>query len=686
MLHSDDTCTTDETLDLDKAPDYPPSPPDSLNSASHSAKAIDPHLDAIGKLQLALLQESGLRTEHRLVEIFCGTSCLAPQMRNPICGEYQGMDLFPAPHGELQARLDAKPFPGLPLSIEDGIADFVCAYAVTRMLNQQDAFRLLEEAKRIVKPGGKIALSFLEFLIPEHWDLFAASDTPPLLLTREAIGAWASHLGLGLDGLHAANTLSINLRTPIVLGDGSVMERYGALTESVCVLKKPERVKPHVPVEQLQVKLHGAPPNLHLRIRRHANLTEWPEHLYLFAKDAYDDQLYTLIGKQFIPVSLKNLRPLPTPADDTDELLAMDGAVDFPYGAKLEIYIASGGEPEQSYLSGNYRLIYCTQEAHGRPSSKVTGHPLIIRVTPENFDERAYVIANPDVAREVREGKIESGTRHYQRYGQYEQRYQRNLSPSFFAAKSAKMQRILPLLQPDRTYEILNDCLDLLPAELRLQFGSAATDAISENTYDKYALQMIEELSDGLILDCGSGRRPVYYENVVNFEVVDYDTTDVRGTAESLPFVDGAFDAVISLAVLEHVKNPFACAKEIARVLKPGGKLLCAVPFLQPFHAYPHHYYNMTSQGLANLFAEDIHIDKIDVYGGLLPISSLTWIVRSWANGLDGKTRHDFLNMQLDAFLRPMEDFLIMPFVTELSAEKNKELASATALFGRKKA
>jgi hypothetical protein len=26
------------------------------------------------------------------------------------------------------------------------------------------------------------------------------------------------------------------------------------------------------------------------------------------------------------------------------------------------------------------------------------------------------------------------------------------------------------------------------------------------------------------------------------------------------------------------------------------------VPFLQPLHGYPHHYYNMTGEGLRNLF------------------------------------------------------------------------------------
>lgn len=41
-----------------------------------------------------------------------------------------------------------------------------------------------------------------------------------------------------------------------------------------------------------------------------------------------------------------------------------------------------------------------------------------------------------------------------------------------------------------------------------------------------------------------------------------------------IPFADASFDAVISLDVLEHVADQARCLKEMARVLKPGGRLL----------------------------------------------------------------------------------------------------------------
>jgi 2-polyprenyl-6-hydroxyphenyl methylase/3-demethylubiquinone-9 3-methyltransferase len=44
-----------------------------------------------------------------------------------------------------------------------------------------------------------------------------------------------------------------------------------------------------------------------------------------------------------------------------------------------------------------------------------------------------------------------------------------------------------------------------------------------------------------------------------------------QGYAESLPFADGSFSAIVCFDVLEHVRDLKATIKEIARVLAPGG-------------------------------------------------------------------------------------------------------------------
>ena len=44
------------------------------------------------------------------------------------------------------------------------------------------------------------------------------------------------------------------------------------------------------------------------------------------------------------------------------------------------------------------------------------------------------------------------------------------------------------------------------------------------------------------------------------------------GSFESIPFDDGEFEGIVSISALQWVKNFNVAAREMARVLKPGGK------------------------------------------------------------------------------------------------------------------
>ncbi|WP_298955085.1 class I SAM-dependent methyltransferase [uncultured Methylobacterium sp.] len=304
--------------------------------------------------------------------------------------------------------------------------------------------------------------------------------------------------------------------------------------------------------------------------------------------------------------------------------------------------------------------------------------------TAANFSEAAYLAANPDVQEGVRSGRLASGRAHFDRLGQRQGRRQRRLPEGFEAMMAQKLERLAPHLRDDLPHRRLGPKVDYLSDELRALATADPTANVSQNAYDPHVEELIAAHPDGLILDCGAGQRDRYYSNVVNLEIVDYDTTDVLGIGEVLPFRDASFDGVISVAVLEHVRDPFACAREIARVLKPGGRLLCAVPFLQPMHGYPHHYFNMTVEGLRALFEDHLTVDQQYVPTSLLPIWSLTWIVQSWAAGLPKEARKRFLSRRLSDFTADPLTLLDESFVKDLPAEKNFELASGTYLFAHK--
>ncbi|HLI45197.1 MAG TPA: class I SAM-dependent methyltransferase [Acidimicrobiales bacterium] len=56
----------------------------------------------------------------------------------------------------------------------------------------------------------------------------------------------------------------------------------------------------------------------------------------------------------------------------------------------------------------------------------------------------------------------------------------------------------------------------------------------------------------------------------------------VRGTALDLPFPDGSFDRVIAAEVLEHIPDDVRAMAELARVVRPGGRLAVTVPRYLP--------------------------------------------------------------------------------------------------------
>ncbi len=60
------------------------------------------------------------------------------------------------------------------------------------------------------------------------------------------------------------------------------------------------------------------------------------------------------------------------------------------------------------------------------------------------------------------------------------------------------------------------------------------------------------------------------------------DVGVLRGDATRLPFVDGAFDAVLTSEVLEHVPDDVGALAEMSRVLRPGGVFAATVPSWLP--------------------------------------------------------------------------------------------------------
>jgi SAM-dependent methyltransferase len=126
------------------------------------------------------------------------------------------------------------------------------------------------------------------------------------------------------------------------------------------------------------------------------------------------------------------------------------------------------------------------------------------------------------------------------------------------------------------------------------------------------------------ILNVGGGMQS-YAPNVVNIDVMRTETTNLLADAHTLPFKDASFDAVVAIAVYEHLARPWEVTEEIERVLKPGGHLYVEAPFLAPYHADPDDYYRYTIPGLRSMFRNFVE-QETGVCNG--PGSMLTWTLR----------------------------------------------------------
>ena len=125
----------------------------------------------------------------------------------------------------------------------------------------------------------------------------------------------------------------------------------------------------------------------------------------------------------------------------------------------------------------------------------------------------------------------------------------------------------------------------------------------------------------------------------------------IRADARALPFPDAAFGLVVAFDILEHVEEDDVMAAEIARVLRPGGTALIAVPAdMKLWSAHDvavHHVRRYDRDGLADVLSSaGLVIEELGSWNVLLrPVAA-------WRRKRSTGSDLDELSPALNAALR----------------------------------
>lgn len=167
---------------------------------------------------------------------------------------------------------------------------------------------------------------------------------------------------------------------------------------------------------------------------------------------------------------------------------------------------------------------------------------------------------------------------------------------------------------------------------------------------------------------CGSGclvgelQKRGYDAHGLDFEkkAVDYGIDSgvknlTVGSGDKIDYPDVSFDLVTSLDVLEHLEDERPVVAELARVLKPGGKMIIttsAYQWLWSVHdEISHHFRRYTVRSLSNIFEDfsELKMVRKTYYNTLLfPAIAAVRVSSRWLNIKNRKSDFDMNNRFLD--------------------------------------
>lgn len=183
--------------------------------ATAMALAVGGEYEVMGEALRVRLVRFGLQPNDYLVDVGCGSGRLAAALARSEAGatlRYLGLDVVPAMLEFATAqcarpgwRFEVVKEPLIPEA--DGLADMVCFFSVFTHLLEEESFLYLQEARRVLRPGGRVVASYLDIADPAHWPIFEANvqstrrrqEKPmDIFLSADFLQIWATKLDFAI--------------------------------------------------------------------------------------------------------------------------------------------------------------------------------------------------------------------------------------------------------------------------------------------------------------------------------------------------------------------------------------------------------------------------------------------------------------------------------------------------------
>jgi ubiquinone/menaquinone biosynthesis C-methylase UbiE len=226
---------------------------DSASKQRAMSDAVGGSYDTIGYLEKSLLKQHGLKASDFLVDVGCGSGRLLSQLGTDDIARYLGTDISQdlLDYSEQYLKnedwnLEKVESCSVPLA--DDSADMMCMFSVITHLMHHESYLYFQEAGRILKKGGRLVVSFLEFRHEELWPIFERSQAAlenegrlDIFIDRDGLRLWGEKSGLKVVSFFDGEKPHIKIDREVTFDNGlkaQGMSRLGPVGQSVVVLEK----------------------------------------------------------------------------------------------------------------------------------------------------------------------------------------------------------------------------------------------------------------------------------------------------------------------------------------------------------------------------------------------------------------------------------------------------------------